>query len=143
MSILGEAEHQAHLFQGLVKASGAETRSRHLLPCGVSTCFQPPKTSLVAQTVKRLPTMQETRVQSLGGGRSSGEGNVNPLQCSCLEKSHGRRSLVSYSPWGRKESDTTELLHFTSLHFTSLPASQCSTSWEARPASALCLPFPF
>ena len=29
-------------------------------------------------------------------------------------KSHGRRSLVSYCPWGRKESDTTEQLHFTS-----------------------------
>ena len=27
-------------------------------------------------------------------------------------KSHGRRSLVGYSPWGCKESDTTELLHF-------------------------------
>ena len=26
-------------------------------------------------------------------------------------KSHGRRSLVGYSPWGRKESDTTERLH--------------------------------
>ena len=28
-------------------------------------------------------------------------------------KSHGRRSLVGYSPWGRKESDMTERLHFT------------------------------
>ena len=27
-------------------------------------------------------------------------------------KLHGRRSLVSYSPWGRKESDTTEQLPF-------------------------------
>ena len=27
-------------------------------------------------------------------------------------KSHGQRSLISYSPWGRKESDTTERLHF-------------------------------
>ena len=27
-------------------------------------------------------------------------------------KSHGLRSLVGYSPWGRKESDTTETLHF-------------------------------
>ena len=27
-------------------------------------------------------------------------------------KSHGRRSLVGYSPWGRKESDTTEQLPF-------------------------------
>ena len=32
-------------------------------------------------------------------------------------KSHGQRSLVGYSPWGRKESDTTERLHF---HFLSL-----------------------
>ena len=27
-------------------------------------------------------------------------------------KSHGRRSLVGYSPWGCEESDTTERLHF-------------------------------
>ena len=31
-------------------------------------------------------------------------------------KSHGQRSLGGYSPWGRKESDTTEQFHFTSLH---------------------------
>ena len=31
-------------------------------------------------------------------------------------ESHGQRSLVGYSPRGRKESDTTEWLHFTSLH---------------------------
>ena len=43
------------------------------------------ETSLVAQMVKHLPTMWETRVQSLGQGRSPGEGNGNPLQCSCLE----------------------------------------------------------
>ena len=28
-------------------------------------------------------------------------------------KSYGQRSLVGYSPWGHKESDTTERLHFT------------------------------
>ena len=28
-------------------------------------------------------------------------------------KSHGWRSLVGYSPWGRKESDMTERLHST------------------------------
>ena len=30
-------------------------------------------------------------------------------------KFHGWRSLVGYSPWGRKESDTTERLHFLSI----------------------------
>ena len=43
-----------------------------------------------------------------GLGRSPGEGNGNPLQYSCLEKSHGWRSLVGYIPWGPKELDTTE-----------------------------------
>ena len=31
-------------------------------------------------------------------------------------ESHGQRSLVGYSPWGRRESDPTVRLHFTSLH---------------------------
>jgi len=31
-------------------------------------------------------------------------------------KSHGERGLVGYSPWGRKESDTTERLHFQFSH---------------------------
>ena len=35
--------------------------------------------------VKRLSTMQETRVQSLGWEDSPGEGNGNPLQSYCLE----------------------------------------------------------
>ena len=43
-----------------------------------------------------------------GSGKSSREGNGNPLQYSCLKKSHGWWSLVGYSPWGRKELDTTE-----------------------------------
>ena len=43
-----------------------------------------------------------------GLGRSTGEGNAKPLQYSCLENPHGQRSQVGYSPWGRKESDTTE-----------------------------------
>ena len=29
------------------------------------------------------------------------EGNGDPLQYSCLEKSHGRGSLVGCGPWGR------------------------------------------
>ena len=42
-------------------------------------------------------------------------GNGNPLQYSCHRESRGWRSLVGCSPWGRKESDTTEWLHFTHL----------------------------
>ena len=44
-----------------------------------------------------------------GSGRSPGEGNGNPLQYSCLENQAPTRLL---HPWGRKESDMTEGLHF-------------------------------
>ena len=48
----------------------------------------------------------------LRSGRSPGEGNngkedplekgMATLQYSCLEKSHGQRSLVGFHPWGHK-----------------------------------------
>ena len=56
------------------------------------------RTSLVTQMVKRLLTVQETQVQSLGQGRSPGEGNGNPLHYSCLENpmdgGAGRRGVA-------------------------------------------------
>jgi len=45
-----------------------------------------------------------------GLGRSPGRGHGNPLQYSCLDNSHGQRSLAGYSPQRRKKSDTTEQL---------------------------------
>ena len=53
-------------------------------------------TSLVAQSVKNPPTMKETAwnagdpVSIPGLGRSSGEGNGNPLQSSCLGNAMNR-----------------------------------------------------
>ena len=44
-----------------------------------------------------------------GLGRSPGGGHGNPLQCFCLERSHGQRSLLGYSPQGHTESDMTEV----------------------------------
>ena len=61
--------------------------------------------------VKCLSAVRETQIQSLGW--------EDPLEkemaihSSILPgKSHGQRSLEDYSPWGRKELDTTEQLHF-------------------------------
>ena len=48
-----------------------------------------------------------------GLGRSPGEGSGNPLQYSCLENSVDGGAWLGYSPWGRKESETTECIHFT------------------------------
>ena len=42
-------------------------------------------------------------------------------------KSHGWRSIVGYSPWGRKESNTTEQLHFTFYN-----ASSGLLTWQNR-----------
>ena len=44
-----------------------------------------------------------------GSGRSPGVGSSRPLQYSCLENPIDR-SLAGYSPWGHKESDTTEAM---------------------------------
>ena len=45
-----------------------------------------------------------------GSGKSPEGGHGSPLQCSCLENPHRQSSLVGYSPWGWKESNTTERL---------------------------------
>ena len=50
-------------------------------------------------------------------------------------KSHGQRSPVGYSPWGRKESDTTESLHFTSCQL--LCKSFGRQPWELSTLFAL------
>ena len=59
--------------------------------------------------VKNQPAMQENWVQSLVW-EDSGEKNGYPIWYSCLENPHGQKNLVGYSPWGHKESDTTEQL---------------------------------
>ena len=62
----------------------------------------------MAQTVKCLSTMQETRVQSLVW-EDPLEKEMAIHSSTIAWKSHGQRSLVGYSPWGSKESDTTSL----------------------------------
>ena len=65
----------------------------------------------MAQMVKRLSTVRETWVQSLG--REDLLEKEMATHSSILPgKSHGWRSLVGYNPWGQEESDTTERLHF-------------------------------
>ena len=51
-------------------------------------------------------------------------------------KSHGWRSLVSYSPWSHKELETTEQFHFLSFHHPSSVAQLCPTL--CHPWTAAC-----
>ena len=71
--------------------------------------------SLVAQSVKRLPAVRETRVQSLGW--------EDPLEKEMATHSSilvwripWTEELGGYSPWGHKESDTTERLTLSHFH---------------------------
>ena len=70
-----------------------------------------PWASLVAQ---HLPAMWETWLRFLGR-EDPRRRKWQPTPVFLPGESHGRRSLVGYSPWGRKESDTTEQLHFPFL----------------------------
>ena len=58
-----------------------------------------------------------------------------PLQFSCLEKSHGWRSLMGCSPWGLKESDTIEQFQF---HFS----LSCIGEGNGNPLQCSCLENP-
>ena len=57
--------------------------------------------------VKNPVSMQETQVRFLGQ-EDPLEKEQQPSPVFCLGKSHGRRSLVGYSPRGHKESDPAE-----------------------------------
>ena len=57
--------------------------------------------------VKNLPAMQEIWVQPLGW-EDPLEKEWLPTPVFLPGESHGQRSLVSYSLWGRRESDMTE-----------------------------------
>ena len=63
--------------------------------------------------VKKMPTMQETLgmwVQSLGW-KNPWRRKSQHTPVFLPKKSHGERRLEGNSPWGHKESDTSEHIH--------------------------------
>ena len=85
--------------------------------------------SLVAQTVKNLPAIQETQVQSLGG-KIPWRKEWLPTPVVLPRESHGQRSRAGYSSLGCKESDTTEKL--------TLQHSPQESSFVTLPQTVLC-----
>ena len=63
------------------------------------------------QTVKSLPIVWETQVQS-PGREDPVEKETATTPVFLPRKSQGWRSLAGYSTWGCKESNTTKQLHF-------------------------------
>ena len=64
----------------------------------------------MAQMVNNPPATQETWVQSLGWEDPLEEKWLPTSAPFLPEEFNGQRSLAGYSPWGPKESDTTEQL---------------------------------
>ena len=64
--------------------------------------------SLVAQVIKNLPAVQETWVRSLGQEDPLEERAWQLTPVFLPGEFHRERSLAGCSPWGCKESDTTE-----------------------------------
>ena len=79
--------------------------------------------------------MQENKVQSLGQ-EDPLEKEWQPNQVFLPGDSHRERSLVGYSPWGRKESDMTERL---SLSIYSSKVRQLSIEFSSVTQSCLAL----
>ena len=77
---------------------------------------------LVAQMVKNPPAMQETRVQSLSQNHPWRREWL-PSPVFLPGESRGQRSLTGYSPWGCKESDTTEATEHTHTRHTALAST--------------------
>ena len=62
---------------------------------------QTPLASLVAQTIKNMPTLWETRVR-LPVREDALEEGMQPTPVFLPGEFYGQRSLEGYSPWGRK-----------------------------------------
>ena len=100
-----------HLSVSWTKDFSLTVRLKGRVLWGWPLCMITAGSSLVAQMVKCLPAMRETWVRFLCREipwRRKWQ-STPPLLPG---KSHGQRSLVGYSPWGRKESDMTEWLHW-------------------------------
>ena len=85
----------------------------------------------MAQIVKHLSTMRETRVRALGW-EDPLEKEMATTPVLLPGQSHGLRSVAGYSPWGLKESDTTERLHFLSFFFFSFSSRLWKASWQVN-----------
>ena len=96
-----------------------------------------PETSQVALVVKNLPASTgDTRDVGLifRSGRCPGVGI--PTTVFLPGKFHRQRSLMCYSPWGHKQSDTIEqLAHFLILTFQLIPSPCLSPLAATSPPS--------
>ena len=81
--------------------------------------------------VKRLPAMWETWIRSLGREDPPWRRKWQPIPVFLLEKFHGQRRLVGYSPWGSKELDVTDQLsiRYKTMYTTYVGENEYYLKW--------------
>ena len=77
----------------------------------------------MAQTIKNLPAMQETWIQSLGWEDPLEKG-MSTHSSILAWRIPWTESLVGYSSWGHKKSDTTEWLTHTRTFLNKQPEAK-------------------
>ena len=146
---MGIPDHLTCLLRNLYAGQGATVRTGHgttdwlqigkgvpqgciLLPCLFN---------LYAEYIMRNAGLDEAQAgikiarRNINNLRYAGRRQWHPTPVLLPGKSHGGRSLVGCSPWGRKESDTTEQLHF---HFS----LSCIGDGNGNPLQCSCLENP-
>ena len=114
--------------QGSIPGLGSSLREGNRLP-GYPLLYS--WASLVTQTVKNPPQCGRPWFNSWVG-KIPWRRAWEPTPVSCLESSHGQRSLVGYSPQDHKESDMTEQL---SKHSERKKDEEIWSSTQTNPTS--------
>ena len=123
-----------------MKLTGLKSRETHLrlnlrkvrkptgFPCG-SVLTKLPASAGATGDASLIP----------GSGRSPRRRKWQPTPVFLPGESHGQRSLVSYSPWSRKESDTTEHTH-THTHTHTQAGQQGPVCFDLYALQIHCVP---
>ena len=96
---------------------------------------------LGAHMVKNPPAMPETPFRSLGQEDTLEEGMASHSSVLAW-RTHGQRSLVGYSSWVCKESDTTEATGHAHRLFPRLTGRMASLFKGGSPETGKCQVFP-
>ena len=143
---MGIPDHLTHLLRNIYAGQEATVRTVH----GTTDWFQIRKgvhqscilsPCLFAEYIMWNPGLDEAQLESRLPGEISITSYMqrrrqwHPTPVLLPGKSHGRRSLVGCSPWGRWGSDTTERLHF---HFS----LSCIGEGNGNPLQCSCLQNP-
>ena len=132
MTILGHVDYEFHIVIYFLKQFQCGYINLHFLQQWTHTYLLTPSLTLIKQFIFFFLSNEGNTSISLPGiwhnfylndgiiilhkahsiKQSSTVSDVNMVLLRSLPgESHGRRSLVGYSPWGHKESDMTERLH--------------------------------